>query len=88
LRRKWTLISRQTCFEKEALLWQKSAQFDCRKKNKNLEPTNPHRVSVSHGVFTDQFQRNGVILGQRFGVRNGDTGAVSRGGARRLLVAS
>jgi hypothetical protein len=30
-------------------------------------------------LFADQFQRNGVILDQRFGVRNGDTGAVSRG---------
>jgi hypothetical protein len=28
--------------------------------------------------------RNGVILGQRFVVRIGDTGAVSRGGAGRL----
>jgi hypothetical protein len=28
-------------------------------------------------MFADQFQRDGVILGQRFGVRNGDTGAVS-----------
>ena len=32
-------------------------------------------------VFEDRFQRNGVILDQRHGVRNGDTAAVSRGGA-------
>jgi hypothetical protein len=32
----------------------------------------------------DQFQRNGVILDQRSGVWNDDTGAVSRGGAGRL----
>ena len=37
------------------------------------------RVSVSQ---EDQFQRNGVILDQRFGVWNDDTGAVSRGGER------
>jgi hypothetical protein len=36
------------------------------------------RVSVSQ---EDQFQRNGVILDQRSGVWNDDTGAVSRGGA-------
>jgi hypothetical protein len=39
------------------------------------------RVSVSQ---EDQFQRNGVILDQRSGVWNDDTGAVSRGGAGRL----
>jgi len=32
-------------------------------------------------VSADQFKRNGAILDQRFGVRNGDTGAVSRGAA-------
>jgi hypothetical protein len=31
-------------------------------------------------VFADQFPRNGMMLDQRFGVRNGDTSAVSRGG--------
>jgi hypothetical protein len=39
------------------------------------------RVSVSQ---EDQFQRNGVILDQRSGVWNDDTGAASRGGAGRL----
>jgi hypothetical protein len=37
-------------------------------------------------VLADQFQRNGVILGQRFGVRIGDTCAVSRGAAAGLVA--
>jgi hypothetical protein len=41
------------------------------------------RVSVSQ---EDQFQRNGVILDQRSGVWNDDTGAVSRAGGAALLA--
>jgi hypothetical protein len=37
-------------------------------------------------MFADQFQRNGVILDQRFGIRNGDTAAVSRGRAAGFTV--
>jgi hypothetical protein len=33
-------------------------------------------------MFADQFQRNGVILDRRLGVRIGDTRALSRGGSR------
>jgi hypothetical protein len=41
-------------------------------------------VASEPRVLADQFQRNGVILDQRCGVWNDDTGAVSRGGAGRL----
>src|SRR5262249_26327480 len=51
----------------------------------------PGRVLTStlseRRMFADQFQRNGVILDQRFGIPNGDTAAVSRGGAAGFTVA-
>jgi hypothetical protein len=48
-----------------------------RRTRSTSEPANGEQPRV----FEDRFQRNGVILDQRHGVRNGDTAAVSRGGA-------
>jgi hypothetical protein len=52
-------------------------------------PGNDAKPSCGSPGFSeqeDQFQRNGVLLGQRFVVRIGDASAVSRGGAAALLA--